>query len=392
MSRTTVMAVTCVLLVVTAGLVWAQQAGQSGQQSGQQSAYPRSTIGAGGQGMQMMDSSHAQRLAQAAQQQNVNLQRAVQAAEQQSRGRAIGVALVQSQGQTGSQSGQTGQTAQPGQGAGGQAGQQNITAQVFIATQSQLQVVTVDPQSNRVQGTETRQMIANPWRSQAGMGGSTGSTSGSGTSGSISGGTSGSGASGSISGGGASGSVTGGGAGGSTGTGSTGQSMQDQDSMQQGRTGAMAARARMLTTSQAQQLYQTIEQQNVSLSRVLQTTQQQAQQGQVIGAFLVLHQGGTMGGQTGGQQQQQQRQQQQQQNVIAHVYVVQDSQIREMMINAQNNQTVGTETRQMLTNPWSQTGTGDSMQQRMQERVQERMQERQQQRQQQQSGSGGMQD
>lgn len=107
-----------------------------------------------------------------------------------------------------------------------------------------------------------------------------------------------------------------------------------------------------LTLDAARRIMQTADRQNVSLQRIIQTARQQSQ-GDVIGAFLVLHSGpitrtdatGRVETTPAGEP-----------TLVGHVYVADTDELREVLVDARTNRILATETRQVLVSPWQTQG------------------------------------
>jgi len=326
MLQSKVLALAGVMLLVAGASGYAQQAGQQ----------------------QMRSLDTAQRIERLADQQDISLDKLIQTAEREGDGKVVAAALVM-HGQSGGMGGQQQRQQQQQQ----QRQQQNLVAHVVLVGDNQLKLALVDAQNNRLLNVENRQTITNLWQPTSGMGGSTG---GGGASGSISG----SGASGSMNG--ASGSVSGGGSGdtsqqGIERTGSGGQGLERRagggsagQGMQQQQQGMGGQAGQGLTFNTAQQIVRLADQNNADLRKAVQLAERQSDS-KAVAAFLALpgQTPGTAGMADPGQQP----------DVIAHVYTVENNQLRLYVIDAQNNRVLTTENRQMLSAPWErQTGAG----------------------------------
>ncbi len=319
MSRIKVLAV-AIMCVLTAGLALAEQGSQSSMQGSQQGM--GSTGGVG--------SSQIQQLSQQVQQSSFQLNKVIQTAERQAHGKAIGAAFV-----THSQSGMGGSSGQSsgssaGQASGSTSGQdQNVVAHVYVFADNQIKDVIVDPKANKVQDTQNRQMLSNPWmQSQMGTSGSSGAGSSDSSS--------------------------------MQGQSSSGQSGSTGMDAQTDRTGVSVG-GQMLTLTQAQQISRLVDQQNATLDKAIDKAKSQAP-GQVIGAFFVLQ-----GQQTAGQQQQSS----QQGNLVSKVYVVDtNNQLKVVTLDAKADKVQNVETQQTLSSPWqSRMGVGSTSGMQQQDRV-----------------------
>lgn len=323
--------VTTLALVLAATFAFAQQAGQQyGQQQGQSGGSSGAGGSTGAMTMQQRMAAGAQRVATIAEQQNLDLYKAVQAAEQGAKGKAIAAVFVQPQGQAGA-GGSAGQGGMSGQaGAGGSTGQQQLNAHVVVATENQLQFVAVDPKANKVLTMQNRPFITNLWQPQGGS--SSGmQEQGQGSSGSSMGQ---SGASGSS------------GQGGSTG-------MQGQ-SDQAGQAGGTTGQQGMLTQDQAQKIYRQVDQQNLDLRKAIQTAESQSQGGKAVAAFFSLQSQARegMGGSARESARENARESISQGAVYVHVFTVSNNQIKLAILDAKSNKVLSFETRQTITAPW----------------------------------------
>jgi hypothetical protein len=298
-----VLAVLAVVLMV--GVVYAQQ--QSGQSAQQQQSWSARS----GPGMGATGGSDYVRLSQMATQNNADLRRSIQTAEQQAKGKTLGAAFMQHT-QAGATAGESGASA-------GQS--QQLVAHVYVLADNQIKDVIVDAKNNRVISSDNRQMLMNPWQMN-GMGSSLGQSGSQGQSGM---------------------------------SGSTGQSGSQGQSGMQDRTGtggtqSLQAQTGALTLTTAQQLVRLADQDNITIEKALQTAEQQARGGKVIGVFLVLP---SHAGPAVQQQQQQTGGQQEQASVFVKAYVVdQNQQLKEFIIDAKNEKVITQESRQMLMSPW----------------------------------------
>lgn len=322
--------VTALAILLAGTFALAQQAGQT---SGQQQWQSGQARGAGGSAessdamtLQERTRMAAERVATIAQKENIDLYKAVQAAEQQAKGKAVAAVLIQPRGMaTGGSSGQTGGTS----GQGGSAAQGNLTAHVAVATQNQLQFVAVDPKTDKVITTQNRPFISNLWAPEGGAGGSAGQS-------------------------GTEGQTSSAGQGGSAAQGQTGTPGQTETN-QPGATGGTTGQ-QGLTTSRAQMLYRLAEQDNAELYKAIQAAESNTH-GKAVAAFLTMHSQAGMGGSTGrtgaGTSSQQ--------NLVAHVFTVENNQIKMAIVDAKTNKVLNVENRQMLNSPWEgRMGAGGS--------------------------------
>lgn len=334
MSRMMVL-VAVLSVVLVAGYAMAQQGmqgspGDTSYQRSQQQASPGLGASAG------MGQQHIQQLSQRVKQNDADLQKAIDVAKRQARdGQVIGAAFVLHRGGAGGSAGQPGRdtdsatgesdAASPGLGTGGSQGQ-DVIAHVYVFADNQIKDMQVDAKASRVLDTRNRQMVMNPWLlGQAGMRGM-GSSAGADQPGT---------------------------------TGRT-ESRSDREGL------PIGGGQQMLTMSQAQQISRLAEQQNASLEDAINKAKSQVQDGQVIGAFLVLQQQGqqTTGQQPTGQQG----------NLICKVYVVDNNnQLKVVHLDAKGDQIQTIETQQtLMTSPWhaarTDTGLGGSSPQRSQDR------------------------
>ena len=244
MSRMMVLAVTVLSLVLVTGLTNAQQTMQPGQQQ-------QPGVQQGSQGMSPSPGAWnspqtVQRLSQAVSQSNVDLQKAIDLAVSQTKGKAVGAAFVV-----------------PPQPAGGATGQsagdqsQDVHAHVYVVADTQLKDVMVDAKNNKVLNVETRQMVSNPWSYREGREGMESGTQG------------------------------------------PGGTLRER--------AGMPSSISMLRLDTAQRVVRFADQDNITLQKAISTAQSQAQGGRVVGAFLVLRSQANVGAadqpSTAGQQQ-----------------------------------------------------------------------------------------
>lgn len=346
MSRS-ILAVTILTIVLTAAFAVAQQAGQRSSQQQWQSGAGGSTAGQAGMTMRDRMITGAEQVSTIANQQNIDLAKVIQTAEQQAKGKAVAAVLLQPRGQmgTGGSAGATGGSTAQG-GAGGSSAQQTLNAHVAVATQSQLQFVALDAKSDKVLTMQSHPFIQDLWAPQGGTGGSSGT---SGMSGSTSGGTSAQQQSGTY-----------GGQGGSTG-------MQGQA----GAAGSSMGRG-ALTQQHAQQIYTQVEQNNADLRKAVQAAESDTK-GKAVAAFFTLRgqgMGGSAMGQSGGTGSSPGQSSSAtggqggsagQQNLTAHVFTVANNQIKLAIVNAKTNKVENVETRQVISTPWEgNMGAGGS--------------------------------
>ncbi len=128
-----------------------------------------------------------------------------------------------------------------------------------------------------------------------------------------------------------------------------GVAFAQQQSMQQGQQRATAA---WNSPQAVQNLSTAVEQSNADLKKAVDTATSQAKGGKAIGAAFTLHGPYTSG--AGGSSAGQQSATGQGQNLVAHVYLVDNNQLKDVIIDAKNDKVLTTETRQMVQHPWAQ--------------------------------------
>ncbi len=296
MSRMKVLAALAVVLAV--GAVYAQQ---QSMQPGQQRATPA------------WNSPQAvQNLSQAADQANADLQKAVDTAISQAKGKAVGAAFTlhgpYTSGTGGSSAGQQSAT---GQG-------QNLVAHVYVvADNNQLKDVIVDAKNDKVLNVETRQMVQHPWaqmRESMGTGGSSGQSGAD--------------------------------------SGSQGQTLRERAGMSD---------TSFLRLDTAQKIIKYADQDNVTLQKAVDFANSQAKGARLVGIFLVLPNQANMGTGAAGQQ----STSGQQETVYAKAFAVSGSQLKVMTCDVKNDKVLNTETRSTFISPWEggrfgQSGMGGS--------------------------------
>ena len=122
---------------------------------------------------------------------------------------------------------------------------------------------------------------------------------------------------------------------------------------QQGYQGTAGGTGAWNSPQTVRRLYRAVDQSDADLQKVIETANSQAK-GKAIGAaFVVAPQSSTgAAGESSAISSSQ--------DVQAHVYVVADKQLKDVIVDAKSNKVISTETRQMVSSPWSYREGRDS--------------------------------
>lgn len=296
MARVTV-AVTTVGLLLIANVTLAEQTGQQSAQQWQDNASnTASSIRSGTMTLQQQSASAAQRVATLSEQQNVDLRKVISTAEQKAKGKAVAVVLI---------------APQDGNSAVSSKNEQ-IHANVVIATDNQLQLVAVDAKDNKVVSTQDRPVVRNLWSGASDSDVQDMSSPN-----------------------------------------SRDAASSDRSSMERSaREGVRAMGGQNgLTQEQARKIYQVVDKENVDLNKVIKAAEQETK-GKAVAAFLALNQDNYSAVGSDRETARSSDSSSEQNQLTAHVYVVVDNKVKLAVVDPKTNKVRNVESRSTLDSPW----------------------------------------